>query len=57
VRELLTVPLITGGGITDAATADKLFRAGADMVVVGNAIEENISLVKEMKRVAESFQP
>jgi len=56
VRELLTVPLITGGGITDAATADKLFRAGADMVVVGNAIEENISLVKEMKRVAESFR-
>ncbi len=54
VREIITVPLITGGGITDPATAEQLYRAGADMIVVGNAIEENISLVKEMKKVAES---
>ncbi len=55
VREILTVPLIVGGGITSPAAAEKLYRAGADMIVVGNAIEKKASLVKEMKRVAESF--
>ncbi len=54
VREILTVPLVVGGGITSPAAAEKLYRAGADMIVVGNAIEKEESLVKEMKRVAES---
>jgi putative glycerol-1-phosphate prenyltransferase len=55
VKEILSVPLIVGGGITHPATAEKLYRAGADIIVVGNAIEQNPSLVKEMKVVAERF--
>jgi putative glycerol-1-phosphate prenyltransferase len=55
VKEVLSIPLVVGGGITDAVTAEKLYRAGADMLVVGNAIEENPSLVKEIREVAEQW--
>ncbi len=55
VKDILSVPLIVGGGITHPAAAEKLYRAGADMLVVGNAVEQNPSLVKEMKAVAERF--
>jgi putative glycerol-1-phosphate prenyltransferase len=44
----ITIPLIVGGGITDP---EKFIpcRAGADIIVVGNAIEKDISLLKEME--------
>ena len=55
VREMITVPLIVGGGITTPAEAEALCRAGADMVVVGNAIEKDPGLAREMKKVTELF--
>ena len=55
VKEILSVPLIVGGGITDAATAEKIWRAGADILVVGNATEEKPSLVKEIREVTVQF--
>ena len=55
VKEIISVPLVVGGGITDPEAALRLYRAGADMVVVGNAIEKKTSLVREMKKVAGSF--
>lgn len=48
VSEQLDVPLIVGGGITDAETAYRRCRAGADLIVVGNAIEKDSSLIREM---------
>lgn len=48
VNEQLNVPLIVGGGITDAETAYRRCRAGADLIVVGNAIEKNPGLIREM---------
>ncbi|MEH0155596.1 geranylgeranylglyceryl/heptaprenylglyceryl phosphate synthase [Limibacter armeniacum] len=41
VRESIAIPLIVGGGIRSAAQASDAFNAGADMIVVGTAIEEN----------------
>jgi len=41
----ISVPLIIGGGIRDAETAVKACKAGADIVVVGNAIEKDTSLI------------
>ena len=41
-------PLIVGGGIT---TPEKVYlncKAGADVIVVGNAIEKDLTLIKEM---------
>ena len=48
VAKSIEVPLIVGGGITDPEKAYLNCRAGADILVVGNAIEKDISLVKEI---------
>jgi len=48
VSSCIQVPLIVGGGITDPEKAYRNCKAGADVIVVGNAIEKNPSLIKEM---------
>jgi phosphoglycerol geranylgeranyltransferase len=48
IRSQISVPLIAGGGITDGKTAAKLLGAGADLIVVGNGIENNLNLIKEI---------
>lgn len=48
VAKNIEVPLIVGGGIRDAEKAYLNCKAGADVVVVGNAIEKDASLIKEM---------
>jgi putative glycerol-1-phosphate prenyltransferase len=48
VRKHISVPLIVGGGIRDAATAVKICRAGADVIVIGNAAQENPRLAKKI---------
>jgi len=47
-------PLIIGGGITDPEKAYRNCKAGADVIVVGNAIEKDISLIKEMSAAIHS---
>ncbi len=41
VKRHISVPLMVGGGIRCAQTARKAWQAGADVVVVGNALEDN----------------
>ena len=48
VAQNISVPLIVGGGITDPEKAYLNCKAGADVVVVGNAIEKDPALIKEM---------
>jgi phosphoglycerol geranylgeranyltransferase len=48
VAQHIEVPLIIGGGITDAEKAYLNCKAGADIIVVGNAIEKDASLIKEI---------
>lgn len=48
VAKCLEIPLVIGGGITDAEKAYRNCKAGADVIVVGNAIEKNASMIKEM---------
>ncbi len=45
VRKAVDGPLIVGGGIRTTEEARKLWDAGADVVVVGNAIEKESSLI------------
>lgn len=45
VRQSVDVPLIVGGGINSAAKVEAAYRAGADMIVVGNAIESDIDFI------------
>jgi putative glycerol-1-phosphate prenyltransferase len=44
----INIPLVVGGGITNPEKAYLNCRAGADVIVVGNAIEKDISLLREM---------
>lgn len=48
VAEQIRIPLLVGGGITDPEKAYRNCKAGADVIVVGNAIEKDPSLLKEM---------
>jgi geranylgeranylglyceryl phosphate synthase family protein len=48
VSSCIDVPLIVGGGITTAEKAYLNCKAGADVIVVGNAIEKDASLIKEI---------
>ena len=48
VSSCIDVPLIIGGGITTAEKAYLNCKAGADVIVVGNAIEKDASLIKEI---------
>ncbi|MFL5772370.1 MAG: geranylgeranylglyceryl/heptaprenylglyceryl phosphate synthase [Flavisolibacter sp.] len=54
VSKHITVPLIVGGGIRDAEKAYLNCRAGADVIVIGNAIEKDISLIAEMAAAVHS---
>jgi len=48
VAKTIEVPLIIGGGIIEPEKAYRNCKAGADVIVVGNAIEKDSSLIKEM---------
>lgn len=54
VSRAISLPLIVGGGIKDPETAYLSGKAGADLVVVGNAIEKDASLIKEMSAAVHS---
>ena len=46
VAQQIEAPLIIGGGITDPEKAYSNSKAGADLIVIGNAIEKNSKLIK-----------
>jgi len=54
VADHIEAPLIIGGGITDPEKAYLDCKAGADVIVVGNAIEKDASLIKEMSDAVHS---
>jgi geranylgeranylglyceryl phosphate synthase family protein len=52
VSGAVSVPLIVGGGIRTPEKVATNLRAGADLVVVGNAIEKDPVLIREMVAAA-----
>ena len=48
VARSISSPLIIGGGIIDPEKAYRNCKAGADTIVVGNAIEKDASLIRQM---------
>ena len=54
VAQSISVPLIVGGGIVDPEKAYLNCKAGADVIVVGNAIEKDSSLIREMAAAVHS---
>ena len=51
------IPLIVGGGIRTPEKALANVKAGADVVVVGNAIEKDPELILEMAQAVHSMNP
>jgi putative glycerol-1-phosphate prenyltransferase len=48
VRKSIQVPLIIGGGINTSVKAMTALEAGADMIVIGNALEKDPELLNEI---------
>ena len=55
VAGAIDAPLVVGGGITDPEKAYRNCKAGADLIVVGNAIEKDPSLIREMSAAVHSL--
>ena len=49
------IPLIVGGGINSAEKALANCKAGADIIVVGNCIEKNPSLLEEIAKTIREY--
>ena len=54
VARNIEIPLIIGGGITEPEKAYLNCKAGADVIVVGNAIEKDVTLIKEISNAVHS---
>ena len=48
VKRAIDIPLVIGGGINNVQKAKSAWKAGADIVVVGNAIEKSPELLIEL---------
>jgi putative glycerol-1-phosphate prenyltransferase len=48
IKHQLAVKLIVGGGIRNAADARKIADAGADVIVIGNALEEDVTILNDI---------
>lgn len=49
VKNKIKIPLVVGGGIRNVEDARSILNAGADIIVVGNAVEKNTSLLKRIR--------
>ena len=56
VSRQVPLPLIVGGGIRQPEKARELCTAGADVIVVGNSIEKDPAIIREMADAIHSFQ-
>ncbi|MDO9511435.1 MAG: geranylgeranylglyceryl/heptaprenylglyceryl phosphate synthase [Bacteroidales bacterium] len=55
VRQNIELPIIVGGGIKNSLLAEMALKAGADLIVVGNAAEKNPNLIAEIARCVHAF--
>ncbi|PCJ65971.1 MAG: geranylgeranylglyceryl/heptaprenylglyceryl phosphate synthase [Bacteroidetes bacterium] len=55
VKNEVNIPVIVGGGIKTQEDAETVFRSGADVVVVGNKLEENPEFLTQLVKAKESY--
>jgi putative glycerol-1-phosphate prenyltransferase len=57
VRENVSIPLAVGGGIQNQKEVEAIFKAGADLIILGNGCEKNPGLLSEACRIRDKFRP
>jgi putative glycerol-1-phosphate prenyltransferase len=55
VEKAIEIPVVVGGGINTVQKAKNACKAGADIIVVGNAAEKDESLIKKIASAVHSF--
>ena len=55
VRNAVELPIIVGGGINSGEKAYQALKAGADLIVVGNGIEQDPDLLPQLSAVVREF--
>ncbi len=55
IRKSVDVPLIVGGGINNAHKAARAYESGADVIVIGNGIEQNPGLLVEVAELTSRY--
>lgn len=48
VKKQISIPLIVGGGINSVVKAKSILKSKPDYIVIGNALEKNINLLKDL---------
>lgn len=56
VRQVVEVPIVVGGGIRTPDQVTAACKAGADLIVVGNAAEKNPETLKQLVEAAHNFK-
>ncbi|MEX0810654.1 MAG: geranylgeranylglyceryl/heptaprenylglyceryl phosphate synthase [Chitinophagales bacterium] len=56
VAKTVDLPLICGGGIRNTEAAEEICTAGADVVVIGNALEKNPFLLKSLSHRIKNYK-
>ncbi len=56
VKESISIPLAVGGGIRTKNDVERIFHAGADLIVLGNGCEKNPELLSEACIVRDKFR-
>ncbi|WP_181304874.1 geranylgeranylglyceryl/heptaprenylglyceryl phosphate synthase [Rufibacter sp. XAAS-G3-1] len=55
VRQAVSVPILVGGGVNTPEKAEAAWKAGADILVVGNHIEKSPQFISEVSEVKQRF--
>jgi len=55
VKSYLNIPIIVGGGIRSTKDIEKVYEAGADIIVIGNAFEKNEFNIEAFKATMKKF--
>jgi putative glycerol-1-phosphate prenyltransferase len=56
VRQNISIPLAVGGGIKNKDEVEDIFKAGADLIILGNGCEKNPELLTEACRIRDEFR-
>jgi len=55
VKKNITIPLIVGGGIKNPEQINAIYNAGADVIVIGTALENNLDNLERLAGTAAEF--